>query len=216
MDGSRPPMDGRKLVATLGGVRALGLWGGALPVLSAGFLEPGRSFGSVLAMEDGVGRLRLGGADRFRLLDVSAGSALVEPSRRNLCRGPVRGESLLPRDCVLAQCAGGTAGGMLVTLTAAVRVASGRRWAKGGSAAQPDCGRSVVDECSIRRDGELLTGFVDRDRGDCAPQAGFPSLRRRGRGAGRGFGKPLRDSRGLRGEMGEYHPGAGSGTAPAG
>ena len=83
---------------------------GALPVrrsavhfLSSDLLVSGNGTGSSLALEDGSGSVCVVGANALRVLHVRAGAPLVEPERRCLRGRGIRRESLLHRDCVLAE-----------------------------------------------------------------------------------------------------------------
>jgi hypothetical protein len=119
-------------------------------------------------VEDGLGRVRLDCAGRFRILDVPPCTPLARSQRCDIRGCPIRGEPLPPDRRVLAQRPCGTACRVPPAAFASLRTACRRGRATHGFASGPDRSGGLADKRSFGRDGELLAGLVGCDGRDPA------------------------------------------------
>src|SRR5208282_358097 len=157
-------MEAGHRISALGGARALGIWRGSLPVLSACFLGAGRRARRGSALEGGAGRVLLDGAHAGRSGHVPA-RPRVAPGRGRVVRGLVLcAESLPFADRLLAErlrrIAGCGAATASAALSSAALFAGTRAWLSPDALVESHAGRSMADERAGGRDDPLLNGWA--------------------------------------------------------
>src|SRR5438105_1074219 len=158
LDGSPQSMEAGNLVSPLGSLGALGIRRSAFPVLSTRVMDSGGGSGGAVALEIGARRLHVDRAWRFWSVDVCAGTPLAARARCCVCRGVIRGESLLHRDCLLEERICRALGRSSAAVASLDLFTRPRRRIKGDCPARAHRVCGLAYQCAVRGDGELLAG----------------------------------------------------------